>query len=1141
MTILDRHEKIRTMKIYHSLLIACLAIVLASCNQVPPKVLVFSKTEGFRHESIPAGIKMIQELGAANGFDVVATEDAGVIRTTYLKDFKTVIFLNTTGDVFNDSQQAEFQRFIQAGGGFLGIHAAADTEYDWPWYGQLVGGYFNGHPNNPNVRDATVERTEHSHISTVHLPERWDRTDEWYNYKTLNPDAIPVLNLDESTYEGGTNGDNHPIAWYHEFDGGRSYYSGGGHTDESYEDDNFRQHIRAAIEWTLGDKKPVDYSKATVLPEENRFVKQELDSYFNEPMELDLMPDGRIVFIERRGAIKIYDPATESSKTVTNVEVYSGEEDGLIGMALDPNFATTKHIFLCYSHPTEIHQSVSRFTFNPDAEPDQVLQDEKVVITVPTQRDECCHSGGSVEFDHNGYLWASFGDNTNPHQSSGHSPSDERAGRGPFDAQKSSANTNDLRGKIIRIKVNADGSYDIPDGNLFPKDGSQGRPEIYVMGCRNPFRFSIDSETNYVYWGEVGPDAGEDTEGRGPRGYDEVNQAKKPGFFGWPYFIGNNKQYNEWDFTTNTSMAQYDAEKPINNSPNNTGARELPPAQKAMIWYPYAASEEFPLTGSGGRNAMAGPVYHADKYLNSPNRFPDYYDDKLFIYDWMRGWMMAVTFDENGDMASMERFLPSTKWNNLMDVLMSPDGDFYTLEYGTGWFTANENAILSKLTYNPGNREPKVNMTVNETAQGIPFTASFDASASSDSDGDDLLYAWDFGDGTTGKGAKAEHVYTKAGTFTAKVTVTDPSGGTSTDQVKILAGNTPPEVEIALSGNQKFYFPGQAIQYSVGASDVEDGEIDPESVALSVDYLEMGYDMTSIAQGHMALSELKSGHPGQVLIGQSDCVSCHKVDGKSVGPSYKQVSEKYLAQRGRKANKISYLTDKIIKGGGGVWGETAMAAHPDIPAKDAAKMANYILSVAAEEEKLEIPTSGSYTLQIPEGKKPGGKFVLMASYTDKGADGIESLRTFSNIILRDANMQSIDYTTAEKASSFKVTKDMVPGLEEPMDIVILNDGAKVEYENLDLTAVGSVVMAASAPAMFASGGTYSIYLDNTDGDPIASGEIKTTMDMSGFTPFVIPLTGIEGVHKLIATYKSSTEGKPVGTLFSWTFMPAASL
>ena len=215
----------------------------------------------------------------------------------------------------------------------------------------------------------------------------------------------------------------------------------------------------------------------------------------------------------------------------------------------------------------------------------------------------------------------STGDNTSPFASDGFSPSDETPGRSPFDAQKSSANTNDLRGKILRIHVEADGTYTIPAGNLFPKGEAKTRPEIYVMGCRNPYRISIDQKTGYLYWGEVGPDAGENDSLRGPRGYDEVNQAKKAGNFGWPYFVGNNYAYGKYDFVAKKAGNKWDPSAPINDSPNNTGKRELPPVSPTFVWYPYAKSEEFPMVKEGGRNAMAGPRVFSENYKEAEGRF----------------------------------------------------------------------------------------------------------------------------------------------------------------------------------------------------------------------------------------------------------------------------------------------------------------------------------------------------------------------------------------------------------------------------------------------------------------------------------------------------------------------------------------
>lgn len=236
------------------LFVASLLFLFTQCdtyNQQPDKVLVFSKTAEFRHESISSGIQLFEKLAIEHELDITFTEASNRFNTDNLKQFKVIVFLNTTGDVLNDDQQKAMELFIQNGGGYLGIHAAADTEHDWPWYGKLVGAYFKDHPNDPNVRSAEMTCLNKDHLCCKHLPNRWKRTDEWYNYKNINPDVNVVLNLDETTYEGGTNGPNHPIAWFHEFDGGRAFYTGGGHTHEAYSEPAFEEHILGALEYVL--------------------------------------------------------------------------------------------------------------------------------------------------------------------------------------------------------------------------------------------------------------------------------------------------------------------------------------------------------------------------------------------------------------------------------------------------------------------------------------------------------------------------------------------------------------------------------------------------------------------------------------------------------------------------------------------------------------------------------------------------------------------------------------------------------------------------------------------------------------------------------------------------------------------------
>jgi len=238
---------------------------IAEEESTPEKVriLVFTKTSEFRHTSIENGVTTFIDLGTQNNFDVVHTESATDFNTANLNEYKTVVFLNTTGDILDESQQEAFENYIQAGGSFMGVHAATDTEYDWSWYGQLVGAYFDDHPDIQNARMNIVDS---SHQATEHLDADWIRTDEWYNFKEVNSNINVLLNLDEASYQGGTNGENHPIAWYHEFDGGRSFYTGGGHTEASYDEPNFQQHLLGGIIYCLGRDKPQDTFSLVLQP-----------------------------------------------------------------------------------------------------------------------------------------------------------------------------------------------------------------------------------------------------------------------------------------------------------------------------------------------------------------------------------------------------------------------------------------------------------------------------------------------------------------------------------------------------------------------------------------------------------------------------------------------------------------------------------------------------------------------------------------------------------------------------------------------------------------------------------------------------------------------------------------------------------
>ncbi|MFI2428131.1 lectin [Streptomyces sp. NPDC018955] len=217
------------------------------------KILVFSRTAGFRHSSIDEGVTALRDLGAANNFTVTATEDPAAFTTANLAQYRTVVFLSTTGDVLGPAQQTAFEQYLGTGGGYVGIHAAADTEYDWPFYEGLAGALFQSHPA---IQPATVEVEDRAHDATAHLAGTWQRTDEWYNYRTNPRTTAHVLaSLDESSYSGGSMSGDHPIAWCKDYAGGRAFYTGGGHTEESYADPAFRRHLLGGIRWAAGTTK----------------------------------------------------------------------------------------------------------------------------------------------------------------------------------------------------------------------------------------------------------------------------------------------------------------------------------------------------------------------------------------------------------------------------------------------------------------------------------------------------------------------------------------------------------------------------------------------------------------------------------------------------------------------------------------------------------------------------------------------------------------------------------------------------------------------------------------------------------------------------------------------------------------------
>ncbi|UII24317.1 ThuA domain-containing protein [Fulvivirga ligni] len=1112
-------KTIRSGNWINNSIIMLLLIFSVGCQQEQarkkPAVLIFSKTEGYRHQSIPKGIETIEKLAQSMGYETVATEDAGLIFEDTLKEFSAVVFLSTSGDVLNDVQQVDLQRFIQAGGGFLGVHGASTTEYNWPWYEHLIGGYFKDHPE---VQKATVKKVSGQSILPDSIPDQWSVTDEWYNFKSQDSTIKILLTLDESSYKGGSMGKDHPITWYHEYDGGRAFYTALGHTDEEFNNKEFKAILAAGLEYAVGNEK-LDYKQVSSprKPEDNRFSKRVLDFNLYEPTELAVLPDNRVMFVQRRGEVKLYKPGHDGTKQIAKLDVYHENEDGLMGLGVDPNFAKNHWIYMYYSPAgSEAVNRLSRFTMKGD----EILFDtEKIMLSIPVQREECCHTGGSIAFGPDGNLFLSTGDNSNPFDSEGFNPIDEREGRSAWDAQKSSANTNDLRGKILRIHPEDDGTYTIPEGNLFPKGTPKTRPEIYVMGNRNPYRIAVDQKNGTLYWGEVGPDAGETDSLRGPRGHDEINRAPKAGFYGWPYFVGDNKPYRHYDFTTQEPNAFFDVNHPVNTSPNNTGLKDLPPAQPALIWYPYAASPEFPIVGSGGRNAMAGTVYYSDLYKDSPYKFPDYYDDKLIIYDWIRNWVLAVTLNEKGEIVSIEQLLTNMKFSNMMDMAFSDDGVMYCLEYGKGWFQQNIDARLCRIDYNAGNRRPIIEVSEGASVGRAPLTVDFSAKESYDPDRDPIKFKWLVNNQKRADGPDFKYTFEEPGEYFVNLIVTDDNGGYSEEKRLVSVGNEPPKVEIDIAGNSSFFWPGRNVKYTVKVSDFEDGSTDntiaSSEVRVRRNYLEKGLDFTEVSQGHQlpATADL-----GESLISDSDCSSCHKVDGESIGPSFKRVAEKYKEDPGA----TTYLANKIIKGGGGVWGEQAMSAHPSLDPDDVAKMVKYVMSLSSSKPKEPgLPLVGTFKTSDPKPDNHEAMYILSASYVDKGAD-VGRLQTVEQVILRDVQMEAGHYSEAHEVSEFSQSNG---------NVIISNikNGSYLRYDNIDFTDVNSLSLHMDFRNSSLVGGNVQVRLDALDGEVIGEGPFQG----ENWEVINVPLNKSTGKHNFYLIFTNTQGNDEILGFLDW--------
>jgi type 1 glutamine amidotransferase/PKD repeat protein len=732
-----------------------------------------------------------------------------------------------------------------------------------------------GPPAEDKVQQATVDFIDRQHPANKGLPLTTTRSDQWMNWAP-NPSGRvhTVAQVQENTYDPGLakNGPFHPISWCRDYDGGRSFYTGMGRTDASYTDDTqFQSHLLGAIEWTTGmvrgDCQATIASNYTVerLTQKNQPGQED---QIGEPHGLTIAPDGKVFYIGKAacpgnavpqpndwtnpniglgcGTIHQWDPKTKQVKLLTTLAVMGNrgsgselvkDENGLVGITLDPKFEQNGWIYVYWmphesiNRDTEIGQrTVSRFTYDGTTQTiDQSTR--KDLLHWDAQIHSCCHVGGGMTFDKQGNLYIGSGDDNSSGGAgigySGNNWTQDYKGVSFQDARRTAGNTNDLNGKIIRIHPEPDGTYTIPQGNLFPPGTAKTRPEIYVMGVRNVARIQWDMENNWLTAAWVGPDAGVPDPTWGEAKYETATIIQDAGNQGWPYCMGDKQPYRDRSNVDATQPAGwYDCDHLKNTSPRNTGLVDIPPARKNMIWYsPQGGGIEYPTRtdGSGlptyklgdekitepwfqgGSQAiMDGPTYHRNEVnTDSGVAWPSYWDNKWFIGDESEPRnRVAVTVDpktvaQHGNPAFGEDLSQiiqpgsgDTHVQSWMDAKFGPDGALYLLDYGGGFFTLDNNQKLIRVTYHGGPPTPNPSQAqVQAVQESTPKTIGFSSRKAGG-----LKWTWDFGDGSAPSNeANPTHTYANFGTYHATLKVTYANGEVATGNIDVKVGCSAPD------------------------------------------------------------------------------------------------------------------------------------------------------------------------------------------------------------------------------------------------------------------------------------------------------------------------------------------------------------
>ena len=1077
--------------------------VKQSRGHVHYKVLVFTADNS---DVTKEGVRAIEKVGDANRFHTDVSRDPRDFNARRLDKYGVVIFLNTSAAVLNADQQAAFEAYFTDGGGFVGIHSAIQTQPDWQFLTDVLGTRANG---VSSVSPATVKVADRVHPASAKLPEYWHTNDAYYNFTDNVRGVSHVLaTVDETTYTGGTMGSDHPIMWCKDYQGGRSFYTGLGATANQFRDTNFQKNLAGAIDWADGNGS--GDCGATVLANYQMSVVAAPPN-IGEPIEIEVLPDGRVLQTTRTGEVRLHDPDSGTTQVIATLPVYNHDEDGLYGGAIDAKFTDDHWVYLYYapklSTPTtdsptsstdpnawdvyKGYNQLSRFKFVDGDTPHLDMGSEQKIMQVGTDRGACCHVAGEIRFDSHGNLLMTTGDDTpaGSGNSGGFSPFNDELTVPPtascpapcynapyVDARRSAGNSNDLRGKLLRIHVEADGSYTIPKGNLFAPGTAKTRPEIYAMGFRNPFRLNLDTN-DVAYVTDYSPDSRVPQVFRGPPGTGRMEIVRHAANYGWPFCASPTLPYYKWNFAESKPLddppQHFECDNPShgpeNTSRHNTGLTVLPALTAPDMWYSYQDNGQpnplgtpcaaqytqdppgtcpqlFPELGTGGVGPHGAAPYHYDANNPNPAKFPAYYDKSIFFGEFTRDTLKEIKLDDQGRIFKINSLLDCgdvsadrTKLPFIcdapMDMRWGPDGDFYLLSYGDGFFRANPDALLVKFSYVKGTRAPTAVVSATPTNGRAPLTVAFSSQGSHDPDpGDSISYNWDFDNNGTVDSTEPDpsFTYTANGVYTAKLTVVDSSGKSSSASTTIEVGNTAPTVTLTTPVDGGVFNWGDAVPWSVTVTDPEDGTIDCSRVTVS-----------------FALGHDNHGH------GEGSQTGCSGV----------------------------LQTDP------------ADATHAN----------GYLF---------------------------GG---LTASYTDLGANGQPPLTTIDQHVIQQKRQQ-LEYATDQSGTNTSVTTDpdggdLNRGSINPGDWVAVNRTVNLT----NITGVSFRVSGGSATTVGSPRGTIELRLDSPTGPVVSTSTITATDGANSYATQSFPLTDPGGTHRLYLVFQG-VSGGPTSNLFNLNWM-----